>query len=116
MRESGAEELREGIQPGCAYRLEDLVQTAVGSIVSRTVLDEDDARLTFFAFDKGQQLSQHTVPYDAYAIILEGEAELTIGGETVLADGGQMVLMPAGVPHAVRAPEPFKMMLVMLRA
>ncbi|MHC4591378.1 MAG: cupin domain-containing protein, partial [Planctomycetota bacterium] len=60
--------------------------------------------------------SEHTAPYDAYVIGLDGEAELTIGGKSVRTKAGELVLMPADVPHAVRAAGRFKMMLVMLRA
>lgn len=110
------EEMSGPIEPAKAHRLMGLVQYAEGSVVSRTLVDTDEGTLTLFAFDKGQALSEHTTPFDAYLSILEGSAELTIGGETVLAEAGRMVLMPADVPHAVRAPEPLKMMLVMIRA
>jgi quercetin dioxygenase-like cupin family protein len=110
------EEGPKSIEPARAYRLEELVQFAMSSVVSRTLVDEDQGTLTVFAFDKGQTLSEHKTPFDAYAIMLDGEAELTIGGETVTADAGQIVRMPANVAHSVHAPEPFKMMLVMIRA
>ncbi len=61
-------------------------------------------------------MSEHTAPYDAYAQILDGEAELTVGGEPVTARAGELVLMPANVPHAVKAVRRFKMMLTMIRS
>ena len=69
-----------------------------------------------FAFDAGQGLSEHSTPFDAVVQILDGEAELTIGGKTVHAVAGQLVIMPADVPHAVTARQRFKMLLTMLRA
>jgi quercetin dioxygenase-like cupin family protein len=99
-----------------AEKLVDLVEYAEGSIVSRTIADGDEGTLTLFAFDRGQSLSEHTAPYDAHAIVIDGQAEFTIGGRVVTTGAGEMVLMPAGVPHAVRAPERFKMLLVMIRA
>ncbi len=71
--------------------------------------------LTLFAFDKGQALSEHSAPFDAIVQILDGEAELVIGGKSVTAGAGQTVLMPADVPHGVNAPSQFKMLLVMIR-
>jgi quercetin dioxygenase-like cupin family protein len=103
------------IEPARAHALAVLVSYADGSIVSRTLVESDHATLTLFAFDKGQSLSEHTTPFDAYVHVLDGTAELTIGGEEVTAGAGQIVLMPAGVPHAVRAPGRFKMMLIMVR-
>jgi quercetin dioxygenase-like cupin family protein len=103
------------LEPARAHVLADCVRYADGSIVSRTVHDTGSGTITLFAFDAGQTLSEHTTPYDAYVCVLDGAAELTIGGETVEAESGQVVLMPAEVPHAVGAPERFKMMLVMIR-
>jgi quercetin dioxygenase-like cupin family protein len=86
-----------------------------GSIVSRTLVKNPAGTVTLFSFDAGQSLSEHTAPFDALVQILDGKAELTIGGKAVLASAGQTVLMPANVPHAVHAVERFKMLLVMVR-
>ena len=86
-----------------------------GSIVSRTLAKARGGSLTLFAFDVGQELSEHTAPFDAFVQVLDGAVELTIGGERVVASAGETVRMPAGIPHAVRALEPFKMLLSMVR-
>jgi quercetin dioxygenase-like cupin family protein len=83
--------------------------------VSRTLARAPGGSLTLFAFDAGQELSEHTAPFDAFVTVLDGKVELTIGGERVAAAAGETVLMPAGVPHAVRADGPFKMLLAMVR-
>jgi quercetin dioxygenase-like cupin family protein len=93
-----------------------LVDYAEGGIVSRTLAENDAGTLTLFAFDAGQGLSEHSAPFDAVVQILDGEADLTIGGKAVRAGAGQIVVMPANVPHAVKAPQRFKMLLTMLRA
>lgn len=92
-----------------------MVDYSDGSIVSRTLLDKKTGTLTLFAFDAGQRLSEHTSPFDATVLILDGSAELTIGGETVIAAKGEMVIMPADIPHDVHAAERFKMLLIMIR-
>lgn len=91
------------------------VAYAEGSIVSKTLLDKPTGTLTLFAFDAGQGLSEHTSPYDASVLIVEGEARLTIGGQPVAARAGQLAIMPANVPHEVRAEQRFKMLLIMIR-
>ncbi|HOQ05916.1 MAG TPA: cupin domain-containing protein [Anaerohalosphaeraceae bacterium] len=98
-----------------AVSLNDLVQYACDSIVSKILLDKPVGSLTLFAFDKGQRLSEHTSPYDAVVQIIDGTAELTIGGQTVPAEKGQIVIMPAGISHAVHAKTAFKMLLTMIR-
>ncbi|MCL7413862.1 MAG: cupin domain-containing protein [ANME-2 cluster archaeon] len=86
------------------------------SVVSRTLIENKAGTITLFAFDAGQGLSEHSAPFDAVVHVLDGEAELTIGGEKVNASSGQMVVMPANVPHALQARQQFKMLLTMLRA
>ena len=99
-----------------AHDLAGLVRYVSGSIVSRTIAQNDAGTLTLFAFDKGQKLSEHSAPFDAVVQILDGEAEMVIGGKPVRATAGQLVVMPANVPHAVNAVQRFKMFLTMLRA
>lgn len=99
-----------------ALNLADLVTWSEGGVVSRTLSETPAGTLTLFAFDKGQGLSEHSAPFDAVVQVLEGEARLTIGGKAVQVRAGQLAVMPANVPHAVRAEEPMKMLLSMFRA
>jgi len=83
--------------------------------VSRTILQRESGNVTLFAFDAGQGLSEHTAPFDALVLVLEGRAAITIGGQVNEVAAGGVVIMPARVPHALKAIERFKMMLVMIR-
>ena len=56
-------------------RLVDLADYQEDSVVSRTIIDRKAGTVTFFAFDEGQGLSEHTAPYDALIYLLDGEAE-----------------------------------------
>ena len=103
------------LPPARALRLADEVAYVAGSVVSRTIARKRGGSLTLFAFDAGQELSEHTAPFDAVVQVLDGRAELVVGGEVVQAAAGETVVMPAHVPHAVRANERFKMLLTMVR-
>ena len=103
------------LPPAEPMALADGVQYAPGSIVSRTLLKTDTGTLTLFAFDEGQELSEHTAPFNALVQVLDGAVTLIIGGKPVSAQRGELVLMPANVPHAVRAGGRFKMLLTMFR-
>jgi quercetin dioxygenase-like cupin family protein len=85
------------------------------SVVSKTLVKKKTGNITLFAFDKGQELSEHTAPFDAVVQIVKGEAEVIIGGESVSAKEGDMVIMPANIPHAIKAVQRFKMLLTMIR-
>lgn len=98
-----------------AVSLPSLVEYGQGAVVSRTLIKNSAGTLTLFAFDEGQGLSEHSAPYDAVVQVLEGKAQLTIGGRPVPAHEGETVLMPANVPHEVQAATRFKMLLTMIR-
>ena len=101
--------------PGEALDVATLAGYAEGAIVSKTLLEKDAGTITLFAFDEGQGLSEHTAPFDAFVQVLDGAGEFVIAGKTTRVEEGQMLVMPANVPHAVRARQRFKMLLVMLR-
>jgi quercetin dioxygenase-like cupin family protein len=95
--------------------LASLVEVQAGAVVSRIVLKERSGNVTLFAFGAGEGLTEHTTPHEALVVGVDGEAEITIGGEAHAVAAGEGLRLPAGVPHAVRALSPFRMMLVMLR-
>jgi len=101
---------------GKAITMNDLVAYHDGSVVSKTLIDKKIGTVTLFSFDAGQGLSEHTAPYDAFVQVVDGEAEVVIKGEAHTVVAGQMIIMPANIPHELKAVKPFKMLLVMIRA
>jgi len=87
-----------------------------GSVVSRQITKAEAGNVTLFAFDRGQDLSEHTAPYDALLHVLEGQAEIRISGKPFTLQAGQAIIMPANQPHAVKASTKFKMLLTMIKA
>lgn len=98
-----------------ALALVSLIAPVEKSIASRVLAKTAGGNVTLFAFDQGQGLSEHTAPFDALVLVLEGVLEIVVGGNPVRAETGTIVRMPAHVPHALEAPVPAKMLLVMLR-
>jgi quercetin dioxygenase-like cupin family protein len=98
------------------YAMVDLVSYQTGSVVSKTVIEKKTGTVTIFAFDQGQGLSEHTAPFDAMVLVLDGVAEISISGNSVQVRQGEMIIMPANEPHALMAREKFKMMLTMIRS
>jgi quercetin dioxygenase-like cupin family protein len=98
------------------FSFSDSVEYAEGAIVSKTVLKKQTANISLFAFAKGEALSEHTAPFDAIIDVVDGKGEITIGGTPYILEKGQSIIMPANIPHAVRAVEKFKMVLTMIRS
>jgi quercetin dioxygenase-like cupin family protein len=95
--------------------LADLVEYQAGSVVSRALVKDKAGTVTAFAFAAGEGLSEHTTPYDALVCVVDGQAELVIGGAAHTVAAGQIIRLPANVPHSVQAGVRFKMLLVMIR-
>ena len=98
------------------FRFNEQVKIAPASVVSKQIIKNDKGNITLFAFDKGEGLSEHTAPYDALVMIVDGKAEIKIGGVNHTLEQNENILMPANIPHALKAVEPFKMVLVMIKA
>jgi len=98
------------------FNLENAVSYASGAIVSKTIVKKQTGNITLFAFDKGQELSEHTAPFDALVNVLDGKVEIFIDKKPYLVSAGEFIIMPANIPHAVKAVEKFKMMLVMIKS
>jgi quercetin dioxygenase-like cupin family protein len=112
----GRSDKRGGLPHGEGTNLSSLVTYQAGSVVSRTILEGKAGSVTLFAFDQGEDLSEHTTPFDALVYILEGEADVNIAGiDNRLRQGGGIILH-AHKPHSLRAPKRFKMLLTMIRS
>ncbi|MDH7491855.1 MAG: cupin domain-containing protein [Methanolinea sp.] len=109
-----ARESRKDLR-GQVFALKDLVEYQPGTVASRMIINNKAGSITVFSFDKDEGLSEHTAPYDAVVTILDGEAEVWVGGETHAMKEGQTIIFPANVPHALSATTRFKMALTMIR-
>ena len=104
------------IDPAKAYTLGEMTPYQDGAVVSRTLLQHETGTLTVFSFDTGQALSEHTVPFHAFVQVLDGEAEIIVGGEPKTVTAGEIILMPGGISHEVKANKRFKMLLTLFRS
>jgi quercetin dioxygenase-like cupin family protein len=107
--------MTSALPPGEVMALVDLITPTAQGIASRVLARTAAGNITLFAFDAGEELSEHTAPFDALVLTLSGSLKLTIGERTLTTTPQSLVLMPANVPHAVHAGEPSRMLLIMLR-
>jgi quercetin dioxygenase-like cupin family protein len=107
--------MEKAIEKGEKFIAAESVGYSTQSVISRQVIKNEKGTVTLFAFDKGEGLSEHSAPFDAMVLLLDGKAEITIGGKPNALQAGEAIIMPANIPHALKAVERFKMMLVMIR-
>ncbi len=97
------------------FRFPEMADYSSGGIISKRVIDRPAGTITLFSFDREQRLSTHSAPYDALLQVIEGRAEIVINEVTFILNSGETIILPAGIPHAVRALEKFKMVLTMIK-
>ncbi len=93
-----------------------MLQIQEGAVVSKTIINQKTGTITLFAFDKGEGLSEHAAPYDAFVEVIEGNLAITISGNPFSLEKGDTIIMPANEPHALKATSPVKMLLVMIKS
>ncbi len=103
-------------EKGKAFSFNDSVEYSDGGIVSKTVMKKETGNISLFSFDKGEALSEHTAPFDAMIQVVDGKGEIIIEGKSNILETGQTIIMPANIPHAVKALEKFKMVLTMIKS
>lgn len=91
--------------------LKNLVEYQEGQVVSKTLVQNSLISMTFFSFDKGEEISTHAAGGDAMVTVLEGTGRFTVGGEVFVLNAGETLIMPKDIPHAVYGEERFKMQL-----
>jgi len=96
--------------------LDEMLDYQEGSVVSRALINKNEGTVTLFSFDKDEGLSEHSTPFDALVYVFDGKAKITISKIDHIVEKGQMLIMPANDPHALKALEKFKMMLIMIKA
>ena len=102
----------KNFKPSEVMSFADQVTYQEGQVVSKTLAQDKHHSLTLFAFEKGEEISTHASSGDALVIALDGEGLVTIDGQEFKLDKGDSILMPSDLPHAIYAPERFKMFLV----
>lgn len=102
-------------EKGRVFDVAHMIDYAEGGVVSKELIHNDAGSVTLFSFDTGQQLSEHTAPFDALLQVVEGEMELSVEGKVNVVKAGEAFVIPNGARHSVSAAKPFKMIITMIR-
>jgi quercetin dioxygenase-like cupin family protein len=91
------------------------LETPVDGTLSRTLLNDDRAKVVLFGFSADQELSEHTSSTPAILQFFSGSARVTLGKDAVLAQAGTWIHMPARLPHSIHTETPVVMLLTLLK-
>ena len=103
-------------EKGKKFSFANSISYAEKAVVSKHILKKASGNISLFAFDKGEELSEHTTPFDAVVLIVDGKADIIIDGVLNVLESGDTIIMPANIPHALNAIEKFKMVLTMIKS
>lgn len=103
-------------EKGIIFSFAKSISYAEKAVVSKHILKKETGNISLFAFDKGEGLSEHTTPFDAVVFIVDGKADIIINGVSHVLESGDSIIMPANIPHALKAVEKFKMVLTMIKS
>lgn len=95
-----------------ALVLKDELSYQSGQVISKTLIQNEKVSITLFSFSAQEEISTHASKGDAFVTCLDGKGEITIDDKQYVLEEGMSIVMPAGHPHAVKAIENFKMLLV----
>lgn len=96
--------------------IDSLIDYQEKSVVSTEIIKKDTGTVTLFAFDENEGLSEHSAPFDALVQVYSGRLTITIDGVEHNLTKGEMIIMPANIPHALKANSKVKMILTMIKS
>ncbi len=102
-------------EKGVRFSYAESISYADKAVVSKHIIKKESGNISIFAFDRGEGLSEHTAPFDAVVFVVDGKADIIINGVSNILEAGETIIMPANIPHALKAVERFKMVLTMIK-
>ena len=108
--------MSKSIEPGKKFVVSESVSYADGAVVSKTIIKKPAGNVTLFSFDAGEGLSEHSSPHEALVQVVDGSVEITIGSDPVTVQAGECIILPANIPHALKAISRFTMILTMIKS
>ena len=109
------QELIKNVVHDQGFRLSELVQLEPGRVNSITLSQMPGCKITVFAIAEGEGMSSHAASGNAMVTCLEGKGEIVIEGTPHQLTPGESIVICANAPHSVKALEPFKMLLVVVK-
>ena len=104
------------IENGSVFSVSDAIEYSRNAVVSKTILKKPAGNISLFSFDEGEGLAEHSSPHEAFVYILDGIAEIVIAGKSQEVQKNECIILPANIPHALKANQAFKMLLVMIKS
>lgn len=104
------------IEKSKVYLTVEIIEYLPNSVVSKTIIKKSTGNITVMSFDNGEGLTEKTTPFDTFAQIIEGNAEIVIAGQAFYLETGQSIVIPAHAPNYIKPNGRFKMVLTVIKS
>jgi quercetin dioxygenase-like cupin family protein len=104
------------IEKSKAHITVEIIEYVPNSVVIKTIIKKSTGNISVMSFDGGEGLTEKTTPFDTFAQIIDGKAELVISGNSHLLQTGESIVIPAHASHYVKPNGRFKMILTIIKS
>lgn len=104
------------VEKSAALIIVEIIEYIPNSVVIKTIIKKSTGNISVMSFDTGEGLTEKTSPFDTFAQIIDGKAEIVIDGESNMLLSGEGIVIPAHRPNLIKANERFKMILTIIKS
>jgi len=104
------------LEKSTAHIIVEIIEYMANSVVSKTIIKKSTGNISVMSFDSGEGLTEKTSPFDTFAQIIEGRADIVIDQKSNMLESGQGIVIPAHSPNFIRPNGRFKMILTVIKS
>jgi mannose-6-phosphate isomerase-like protein (cupin superfamily) len=113
---SNATQANGELEKSTAHIIVEIIEYMANSVVSKTIIKKSTGNISVMSFDSGEGLTEKTSPFDTFAQIIEGRADIVIDQKSNMLESGQGIVIPAHSPNFIRPNGRFKMILTVIKS
>jgi quercetin dioxygenase-like cupin family protein len=99
-----------------AHIIVEIIEYMANAVVIKTIIKKSTGNISVMSFDSGEGLTEKTSPFDAFAQIIDGKAEIVIDKISTILETGQGIVIPAHVSNFIKPNGRFKMILTIIKS
>ncbi len=99
-----------------AHIVVEIIEYMANSVVIKTIIKKSTGNISIMSFDSGEGLTEKTTPFDTFAQIIEGRAEIVIDKVSHMLESGQGIVIPAHASNYIKPNGRFKMIQTIIKS
>ena len=116
MKNEGPNAKGAELEKSKAHIIVEIIEYVPNSVVSKTILKKSTGNISVMSFDTGEGLTEKISPFDTFAQIIEGKAEIVINKVSHLLVAGEGIIIPAHASNNIVPNGRFKMIMTIIKS